>query len=468
MMSKLLLNILYLLTLTFLLANCKEATERPPNVVLIFLDDGGFSDFRPFGEPRYPTPNTAQLAAEGCSYYSFYVPQAVCSASRAALLTGCYPGRTKMFGAHEPGERGVDPKFATMGQVFQDKGYSTATFGKWHIGDHQDTRPPARGFEESCGLMYSNDMWKYNPGNPDFWSKYKLQYWENGKVVIDEMEKEDQKLLTKKYTEKAVDFIRRKKDQPFFLYLPHTMPHVPLYTSREFEGVSGTGVYGDVMMELDWSVGQVQQAIKENGLEDNTIFIFIGSDNGPWLVYGDHAGISPFREGKQSTFDGGLKNACIIKYPGHIKAGTTSYNTFCSIDFLPTLAKLTGSPLPSNEIDGKDVWSLLINEPGAVNPHDYYPFSWSDEFQGVISSDGKWKLHLPHQYRTVIKSGKDGFPGRQERLALDTALFDLVHDPQERGNDLENHPEIAEKLIAYAKSHYSRFYEEKMETDPEN
>ncbi len=451
-------RLIALLTVASFIFSCETPRKDEPNVVLIFLDDGGFSDFRPFGEPRYPTPHTAQLAKEGCSFYSFYVPQAVCSASRAALLTGCYPGRTKMFGAHEPGERGVDPKFATMGQVFKQNGYATASFGKWHIGDQPDTRPPARGFDESCGLMYSNDMWKHNPGNPEFWSKYKLQYWENGEVVIDEMEKQDQKVLTKKYTEKAVDFIRRKKDEPFFLYLAHTMPHVPLFTSDEFEGVSGVGVYGDVMMELDWSVGQVNQAIKDNGLEENTIFIFIGSDNGPWLVYGDHAGISPFREGKQNSFDGGLKNACIIKYLGKIKAGSTSYNTFCSIDLLPSLAGVTGSPLPENEIDGKDVWPLIVNEPGAINPHDYYAFSWSDQFHGVLSPDGKWKLHLPHQYRAVVRPGKDGFPGRQERLMLDTALYDLVHDPQERGNDYANHPDIAAELLTYAQSHYEKFY----------
>ncbi len=202
-----------------------------PNFVVVFLDDSGWADFRPFATQDYPTPHVEQLAKEGCCYRNFYVPQAVCSASRAALLSGCYPGRTKVFGAHGPGARGLDPKFATLGEVLKKQGYKTAVFGKWHIGDQPETRPTARGFDESCGLMYSNDMWEFHPENPDYWGRYPLQFWENGKVTIDRVTKEHQPMLTTWYTEHAVDFIGRHKDEPFLLYVPHSMPHVPLFCS---------------------------------------------------------------------------------------------------------------------------------------------------------------------------------------------------------------------------------------------
>lgn len=452
-----------ILFILVILNGCIQAKQpekqiSKPNLVLIFLDDGAFNDFKPFGEPRYPTPNVATLAEEGTSYYSFYVPQAVCSASRSALLTGCYPGRTKVFGAYPPRERGLDPNFATLAEQMKQNGYKTAFFGKWHLGDQEDTRPQARGFDETCGLMYSNDMWLHHPENPEFWRQWPLQYWENGEITIDTVQKEDQEMLTTWYTEKAVDFISRHKEEPFFLYVPHSMPHVPIFCSEKFAGKSGTGLYGDVMMELDWSVGQINQAIKKNGLEDNTIFIFIASDNGPWLSYGDHAGITQFREGKGTSFDGGVRNPAIIKFPGKIEAGAVSHRAWCSIDLLPTICQLTGSPLPENEVDGKDVWPLISGDPDARNPHEYYAFSNGSQFQAVMSGDGKWKLHIPHRYRTVVKGGKDGLPGQYENVKLDTALYDMIHDPFERSNQLENYPEIAERLLQIAIQHKNKFY----------
>ncbi|MGM0532365.1 MAG: sulfatase-like hydrolase/transferase, partial [Bacteroidota bacterium] len=311
---------LKLIGLAFLLAAfaCNQTTEeenQKPNVVMVFLDDAGFADFKPFGETRYPTPNVSELAEEGRSYYNFYVPVAVSSASRAALMTGCYPGRTGVFGAHGPGDAGLDTVFATMGEVMQQNGYTTASFGKWHLGDQPGHRPPSRGFDESSGLMYSNDMWPYHPENPEHWGQWPLPYWENGEVKIDSMTPKDQRMLSTWYTENAVDFINRHDDEPFFLYVPHSMPHVPLFVSDKFKGESGLGLYEDVMMELDWSVGQIMNALEENELDDNTIFIFIGSDNGPWLSYMDRSGKTPYREGKGTTFDGGVRNSCIIRYP---------------------------------------------------------------------------------------------------------------------------------------------------------
>lgn len=434
--------------------------SRSPNFVIIFLDDSGWADFRPFGDPAYETPNVQRLAESGCRFNNFYVPQAICSASRASLLSGCYPGRTKVFGAHPPRARGLDPKFATIGQVLKSRGYATAVFGKWHIGDQPDTRPPARGFDESCGLMYSNDMWEFHPGNPKHWAKYPLWFWDNGKVIIDRVTKSHQPMLTTWYTEHAVDFIRRSKDQPFFLYVPHSMPHVPLFCSEKFKGKSKAGVYGDVMMEIDWSVGKIVSALEEAGVADNTLLMFT-SDNGPWISYGNHAGKTPFREAKGTCFDGGVRSACIMKFPGRIKAGTTSTRAFCSVDILPTLAHLAGAKLPDYTIDGRGVWDLIVGRAGVKNAHDYYPFSTGKRFEGVISGDGRWKLHLPHSYRTLVAPGKDGMPGKYVNKKIDLSLFDMKNDPGETTNVLEKYPDVAARLEALAKRHREEFYPEK-------
>lgn len=428
-----------------------------PNIVLIFLDDSGWADFQPFGHPDYQTPNVQRLATEGCRFNNFYVPQAVCSASRSALLSGCYPGRTKVVGAHGPRARGLDPGFATMGQVLQAKNYRTAVFGKWHIGDQPETRPPARGFDESCGLMYSNDMWEFHPQNPQAYRDYPLQFWENGQVKIPRVTPQHQPMLTTWYTQHAVDFIQRNKANPFFLYVPHSMPHVPLFRSEKFKGKSGAGVYGDVMMELDWSVGEITNALRANGVEDNTLLVMT-SDNGPWTSYGNHAGSTPFREAKGTGFDGGTRSACLMRYPGWIKPGSASVRTFCSVDLLPTFAHLTGAPLPKNPIDGRNVWDLITAKPGAVNPHDYYPFSTNSQFEGVISGDGHWKLHLPHSYRTLVESGHDGQPGKYRQASIELSLFDMEKDPFETNNVIADYPEVARRLKAYAEQHRQQFY----------
>jgi arylsulfatase A-like enzyme len=433
------------------------AGGKPPNFLLIFLDDSGWADFRPFGKPDYQTPNVERLATQGCSFDNFYVPQAVCSASRSALMSGCYPGRTRVFGAHPPGARGLDPKFATMGEVLKARGYRTAVFGKWHIGDQPETRSPARGFDESCGLMYSNDMWEYHPENPKYWGKTPLQFWENGKVTIDRVTKTDQAMLTTWYTEHAVDFIRRNRDNPFLLYVPHSMLHVPIFASEKFKGKSGAGLYGDVMMEIDWSVDEIMKALNQAGLDDNTL-VFFSSDNGPWLVYGNHAGKTPFREGKATGFDGGTRSACIMRYPNRIPAGAVSRQAFCSIDMLPTLASLADAKLPANPIDGLNVWDLISGKPGARNPHQYYAFSTERTFEGVISGDGHWKLHLPHNYETVAVYGKDGMPGKYITRKIELSLFDMEKDPYETNNVLASHPDIAARLQGYAEQHRRRFY----------
>ncbi|MFW5984923.1 MAG: sulfatase [Halanaerobiaceae bacterium] len=434
-----------------------SSVENRPNIVIMFLDDSGWSDFRPFGDTEYPTPNVERLAKKGTSYHQCYVPQAICSASRASLLTGCYPGRHKIYGALPPRARGLDPDFTTIGEMLQQSGYQTASFGKWHVGDEPETRPPARGFDESSGLMYSNDMWKHHP-QTDHFAQYELQYWENGKIKIDDVEPEQQKMLTTWYTEDAVDFIKRNKQQPFFLYVPHNMPHVPLFCSDKFEGKSGEGLYADVMMEIDWSLGQIMDTLKEEGIDENTLIIFT-SDNGPWLSYGNHAGSTPYREGKATAFDGGTRSACVMAYPGEIPADSISKEAFCTVDLLPTLAHLTGAELPTNEIDGCNIWDLLSGKPETENPHEYYPFSTARTFEGVISGDGKWKLHLPHKYKKLAEKGKDGLPGRYEEAFIDLSLFDMENDPCETNNVLDKYPEVAERLKTMAEKHKEEWWE---------
>ncbi len=441
-----------------LLASSPSAAKRP-NVVIIFLDDSGWADFRPFGQTPYPTPNVERLAKQGCAFHNFYVPQAICSASRSALLTGCYPGRTKMFGAHGPRARGVDPKFPTIGQVLQTAGYKTGVFGKWHIGDQPDTRPPARGFDESCGLMYSNDMWEFHPERPEGYPQ-PLQFWENGKIKIERVNKDDQQYLTRWYTEHAVDFIGRHKDEPFLLYVPHSMPHVPLFRSPEFAGKSGHGVHGDVITELDWSVGQIMGALDKAGVADNTLVIMT-SDNGPWTSYGNHSGKTPYRESKGTGFDGGTRSACIMRYPGHIKPGTISKKAFCTIDLLPTVAKLAGAKLPESTIDGQDVWPLITAAKGATNPHPYYAFSTGSTFEGVISGDGRWKLHVPHTYRQLTKAGDDGAAGTYHQTEIGLSLYNLDRDPYETKNVLDQNPGVLKRLQTYASEHQREFYPKK-------
>jgi len=437
-----------------------SASAQKPNIVIIFLDDSGYSDFRPFGKTPYSTPNVEKLASQGCQFHNFYVPQAICSASRSALMTGCYPGRTKVVGAHPPGARGLDPSFATMGEVLKDAGYKTAVFGKWHLGDQPETRPPARGFDESCGLTYSNDMWEFHPENPERYS-VPLHFWENGKVKIERVTQREQPMLTTWYTEHAVDFIHRNKSNPFLLYVPHSMPHVPLFRSEKFAGKSGAGVYGDVMMELDWSVGEITKALKDTGVEDNTLVIMT-SDNGPWTSYGNHAGKTPFREAKGTGFDGGTRSACIMRFPGKIAAGAVSKRMMCTIDMLPTAAKLAGARLPKNAIDGLDVWDLITDKPGAKNPHQYYAFSTASVFEGVISGDGRWKLHLPHSYRTLEYAGNDGRPGKYREATIELSLFDMEADPYERENVIEKFPDVAKRMQAFANEHSRQFYAQKV------
>ena len=446
-----------LLCLSFLMGcgTPESLKNNKPNVVIIFLDDSGWSDFEPFGQKRIKTPNVNRLAQEGVVYRNFYVPQAICSASRAALLTGCYPGRTKVFNAHAPKERGLSPDFPTMAEIYNADGYKTGIFGKWHLGDQEDTRPHQRGFDVSSGLMYSNDMWEHHPENPEFWGKFPLQYWKNGQVEIEAVSKADQRNLTKWATDDAVNFINDHASRPFFLYVPYSMPHVPLFGSEAFEGKSGVGLYGDVIIELDASIGRIMDALSAAGIDKETLVVFT-SDNGPWISYGNHAGTTPYREAKGTSFDGGTKVACIIKYPNKLTPGSVSDQVFLSIDLLPTIAHLTETPLPKLPIDGKNIWDLMTGVK-QISPHDYYAFTTGSTLESMMSGSGRWKLHLPHNYRTRPSLGGDGIPGKYEQASIDLTLYDLVNDPMETQDVKEDHPEVFKKMLGYAQKHKAFF-----------
>lgn len=439
------------------------AAEPPPNVIVIFTDDLGYGDIGSFGAKGYQTPHLDQLAKEGTRFTNFHVAQAVCSASRAGLLTGCYPNRIGIHGALGPKSKTwLAHSETTLAEVFKSKGYATGMAGKWHLGDAPECLPVHHGFDEALGLPYSNDMWPQHPDlvklPPDS-AKRKQGYpnlfmFEGDKIIDPEVTAEDQTQLTTKYTERAVDFIARHHDKPFFFYLAHPMPHVPLFVSDKFKGKSQRGIFGDVLMEIDWSVGQVMEALRKHGIGDRTLVVFT-SDNGPWLSYGAHAGSAgPLREGKGTSLEGGTRVPCLMRWPGKIPAAATSDAMLMTIDLLPTLANLIGAKQPELPIDGLDVWPLISGKPGATNPHDAYAIYYNtNDLQAMISGDGKWKLLLPHAYRTLNgrKGRDDGLPiNYQQAKITQPELYQLDADIGEKTDVTARHPEIAAKLAAAA------------------
>jgi arylsulfatase len=422
--------------------------------VIVFTDDQGYGDVGCFGAKGFTTPNLDQLAREGCRFTNFHVAQAVCSASRAGLLTGCYPNRIGIHGALGPSARhGIHDEETTIAEVLKQKGYATGMAGKWHLGHHPQFLPVRHGFDEYFGLPYSNDMWPYHPeARPGTYPP--LPMIEGDKVVDSEITPDEQRNLTTWYTERAVKFIEKNKERPFFFYLAHSMPHVPLFVSDKFKGKSQQGLYGDVIMEIDWSVGEVLKTLQRHGLQENTLVIFT-CDNGPWLSYGNHAGSAgPLREGKGTAWEGGTRVPCIMRLPGKISAGTTSGAMLMTIDLLPTIAGLAGGDLPPRKIDGLNVWPIIAGQPNAKNPHEAY-FCWyaNNQLQALLSGDGRWKLQLPHTYRTLAgrPGGKDGIPAKYENRDIEQPeLYDLTSDVGEATNVADRHPEILQRLLALA------------------
>ncbi len=440
-----------------MLANLRTVrAESPalPNIIVIFTDDQGYADVGVFGAKGFTTPNLDRLAAEGRRFTNFQVPQPVCSASRAGLLTGCYPNRVGIAGALGPNAKiGLSDKEMTLAQLVKQQGYATGMAGKWHLGSLKQFLPTHRGFDEYLGLPYSNDMWT-PPGAVKAAGYPQLPMIEGDMPIKVGLTHEDQSQLTTQYTERAVKFIDAHHDKPFFFYLAHNMPHVPLHVSEKFKGKSERGLYGDVIMEIDWSVGEVMKALDRHKIADNTWIIFT-SDNGPWLCYGDHAGSAgPLREGKGTSWEGGTREPCIMRWPGKIPAGSVCNDLLMTIDLFPTIAKQMGGKLPDHAIDGLDVWPLISGQDGAKNPHSaYWNYYEDNQLQAVRSGDGRWKLQLPHSYRTLAgrPGGNGGVPAKYEQAKVEKPqLYDLTNDIGEATDLAEKYPEVVQQLLAEA------------------
>ncbi|WP_035467524.1 sulfatase family protein [Algoriphagus mannitolivorans] len=436
-----------LFTIASGLLSVKPNTEiQKPNIILIFADDLAYGDLGIYGAKGWTTPHLDQLAKDGARFSQFYVPHAVCTASRAALLTGTYANRLELYGAIDhSANHGLNPDETTIAEMLKANGYQTGMVGKWHLGHHPEFLPTRQGFDSYFGLPYSNDMW---PNHPEVKGYYPPLPLIEGETTIAYLE--DQRELTTWYTQKSLEFIEQNHNQPFFLYLAHSMPHVPLYVSDKFKGKSEQGLYGDVMMEIDWSIGEIRKKLEALGLTENTLIIFT-SDNGPWLSYGGHAGLQAgLREGKGTSWEGGIRVPTIFTWPGTIPVQTVQNQPAMTIDILPTLANLTGSPLPHFPIDGRDIWPLIQGK--SMEDKPYYAYYNKNELQAVIY--GKWKLVFPHTYRTIpsgTEMRNDGLPVKYTQVKLEKAeLYDLSKDPGETRDLSSQFPEIMSRMNGFA------------------
>jgi len=453
---KSLIGIYGLAAVTCFLAQCESPEPNlglgVPNIVLIFMDDLGYGDLSCYGATQYKTPNLDRLSAQGIRFTNFLSAQAVCSASRAGILTGCYPNRVGITGALFPDSKiGLNPSEETIAEVLKKSNYKTGAIGKWHLGHLREFLPLQQGFDEYLGIPYSNDMWPVNYDGTAITAerndrKYDfppLPLIEGNKKVREFKSLEDQSEITTIFTERAVRFITENKKNPFFLYVAHSMPHVPLAVSGKFKGISKQGMYGDVIMEIDWSVGEILKALESNGLAKNTLVIFT-SDNGPWLNFGNHAGSTGgLREAKGDTFEGGQREPCLMKWPGHIPEGVICNKLASTIDILPTLAAITNSQLPEKKIDGLNILPLLLGDENA-NPRETFLYYYQKNSLEAVRK-GNWKLVFAHSGRTYIgfKPGADGFPGgTNENFKFEEGLYDLRRDPGERYDVKEYYPDV--------------------------
>jgi len=433
-----------LMGIVFFFCACTASDNRPPNVVIIFVDDLGYADLGDFSQ----LPHLGQMASSGMQFTNFYVASAACSPSRAALLTGMYPHRVGIPGVLMPqSTTGLHARQFTLAEMLRDHAFATACFGKWHLGHMEEYLPANHGFDHYFGIPYSNDMTPDATKNPNPFARRHppLPLVEGTRVVEEEP---DQAQLTRRYTQRAVRFIEENSHRPFFLYFPHTFMHVPLFASEYFQGRSGRGLYGDVLMEIDWSVGRIMRTLDDLDLTDNTLVVFT-SDNGPWLIKGDHSGSAlPLREGKGTTFEGGHRVPFIVQWPGVIPSGTTSHEMITAMDIMPTIAALTGAPVPENHpFDGKDITSLFMQVPDARSPHEAFFFYHHEELQAVRS--GSWKLHIPHRFRSIrsARLSSPDHPGAYVQDSIGLALFDLNTDIGETTNVASENPEMVEKLL---------------------
>ncbi len=463
---KVLLNSVLFASPLFFTVNAAEK----PNVIIIFNDDMGYQDLGCYGAPKIKTPRIDQLAKEGMRLTDFYACSSVSSASRAALLTGCYPQRVGVMGVIGAGTNGgLKKEHVTIAEILKNVGYATAAVGKWHLGDKPEFLPTNQGFDSYYGIPYSNDMF---PSRHTNYSSNCL--WRNGfnldslnrvfasiepsnerpmsvKENVPLLQNQeciefpvDQTTLTKRYANQGIKFIEQSvaEKKPFFLYLANSMPHVPLFVSPEFKGKSAQGLYGDVIEEIDYNTGRILDKLKELGIDKNTIVIF-SSDNGPWLQYKEHSGSAlPLFEGKFSSFEGGMRVPCIVRWTKAIPAGKTSTVLTSTIDILPTLASVTGAKLPEAEIDGKNILNILKGKKKAVSPHEYFFYV----LDGLAVRSGDWKYHKTLRYTTTKK----------DKMIEAPALYNLKNDIGETTNLIEKEPEIAARLANALEEHLKR------------
>lgn len=441
--------ILAVLANTLFLTENTFAGERS-NVIIIFADDLGYGDLGCYGSPTIRTPHLDRMATEGLRFTDFYSASEVCTPSRAALLTGRYPIRNGMCGHRRvlfPNSKGGLPsKEITIAEALRAKGYATAHIGKWHLGIHDGSRPLDQGFEHSFGLPYSNDMnaraglpkgasGSPNP-TPDGWNVPLIR---DGKVVE---QPANQMTLTKRYTQEAVTFIREQKEKPFFLYFAHTFPHVPLFASPEFQGKSRAGIFGDTVEELDWSVGQVLDTLRREGIAERTLVVFT-SDNGPWLIMGNQGGSAGLlRDGKGSTWEGGMRVPGIAWMPGRIKPGVTN-QLAGTLDLFPTALALAGATAPPNvTLDGRDLSPLLFESQSLPTR----PFFYYRGDQLFACRLGEWKAHFKTQ---------TGYGQAKAEAHMPPLLFHLGRDPSEKRNVAADHPEVLAEIQQAVQSHQS-------------
>ncbi len=443
------------LLIIFLVFNFLNSYSKDnPNIIIILLDDMGYGDIESFGAIDYSTPNINKLVENGMLFTNFYSAQAVCSASRAGLLTGTYPNRIGIHGALFPQSKiGLNPSEKTIAEILKEKNYKTAVIGKWHLGYQKEFLPLNHGFDYYYGIPYSNDMWPVDFDgnqitNENDWRKKnypQLPIIENFNKIGEVRTLEDQAQLTTNYTEKSIDFINMNADKSFFLYVPHSMPHVPIAASKKFKGKSKQGLYGDVIMELDWSLGEIVKTLKKNNILENTMIIFT-SDNGPWLNFGNHAGnTAGLREGKGTVFEGGQRVPTIISWPKVVKKSTISNKLVASIDLLPTITKIVRGKLPKHTIDGVSILDLLKGK--NTNPRDHFFYYYKKNNLEAVRKD-QWKLILPHESRSYknVMPGIDGHKGNYSKLKLNYELYNLRRDPGERYNVIKKYPKIAQSL----------------------
>ncbi|MHC4068784.1 MAG: sulfatase-like hydrolase/transferase [Planctomycetota bacterium] len=417
--------------------NVTGGGSRPPNFIIIYCDDLGYGDIGCFGSTKHRTPNLDRMAEEGMRFTSFYVTSGVCTPSRSSLMTGCYPRRVNMHQNDTDlcvlfpvNKKGLNPSEITIADLLKKKGYATACIGKWHLGDQPQFLPTRQGFDYYYGIPYSNDMGTEENNNCP-----PLPLLRNEKV-IEAPARQD--TITKRYTEEVINFITANKDKSFFIYLPHTMPHDPVHASEEFRGKSTNGTYGDAVEEIDFSTGEILAALKKFGIDSQTLVIFT-SDNGASDQFG--GGNGPLRGYKGSTWEGGMREPCIVRFPGKISPGKTCDEIATTMDLLPTFAKLAGTKPPTDRIiDGRNIWTLMAGKKGAKSPHEAFYYYQIDQLQAVRS--GKWKLHLGLE----AKKRNWGKPVLNSPLQL----YNLDADIGEKNNLADKNPDVVRRLLVLA------------------